>query len=151
MTTPIVNAARRYLGVRYLHQGRIDINAAPQHQACDCIGLVIAAAQHMNARTPLTNADIASIDEQNYPMLPDEQRLIYMMQKHLRPRDISDIQEGDIALFRMGKRAQHLGIITDYAAPQHKGVIHCYRNSGKVVEHHLDEKWRSRITALFSL
>jgi hypothetical protein len=50
-----------------------------------------------------------------------------------------------VALFRINKEPQHVGIITDI------GIIHAYAQARKVVEHNLDDWWKARLAGCFKV
>jgi uncharacterized protein YijF (DUF1287 family) len=58
------------------------------------------------------------------------------------------MQPGDIVSIRFGTSVSHLAIVTEYE--DGLGLIHAYSSgAAKVVEHRLDEVWRSRIVGCF--
>ena len=51
---------------------------------------------------------------------------------------------GDILLFCIQRRPQHLGIVTDAGR-----FVHAYQTVGKVVETELDRSWRNRLMSVY--
>lgn len=140
----VVHEARRFIGMRFRHQGRA---LEPGVGGLDCLGLLMAVAHNLRLQgkngEPLTMFDTA-----DYSKSPDGNFLLGQLTDNLFP--VSGMRAGDIALFRFDGNPQHLGILTPYA---HGGVgmVHAYAPSRKVVEHRMDKVWRSRIVGLFSV
>lgn len=124
----IVDACRAYLGVPFRHQGR-------NRLGLDCGGLLVVAAR---------DCGIELQDIQGYQRQPDGKKLLQVMRQELtqvyRPPEY-----GDVVLMRLRKYPQHIAIITD------KGMIHAHSEAGYVVEHRLDDDWRSTIVGVFEL
>jgi len=70
------------------------------------------------------------------------------VQKNLGLPVIGELQVGDIALMKFSTEPHHLGIIGDYV---HGGfsLIHADGTKKKVVEHRLDDTWKSRIIEFY--
>lgn len=113
---------------------------------CDCIGLVIGVLDELSVR--FDGKLPSELDQRDYTMQPDGKRLNSLLWRYLEAIALPQMQVGHIALMRFEKEPQHVGIIGNY--DNKFSLIHCYQGVGKVVEHHLDEKWRRRIVAAFS-
>lgn len=124
----IIAAARRYLGVRYHHQGR-------NRAGLDCAGLVVAVARDLGVST--------AGDMIGYSRTPDGASLKAALDSSAA-RPVSDFQPGDILLMRFQAQPQHIAIATDI------GIIHSYLMARRVVEHRLDAEWRARIVAAYA-
>lgn len=136
MSTPaaIIKQARRYLGVRWQHQGR-------NEHALDCAGLIVRVAHDLG----LTDFDCIDYDRRPYA---DTIRTV--MRASCVDVSGQPPAVGMVALMRFEREPQHLGFIGDY----HLGglsLIHAYAYSRKVVEHRMDDVWRRRIVAMFEL
>ena len=59
----------------------------------------------------------------------------------------AEARAGDLALFRIRENPQHLAILTDYEGGL--GMIHSFAPSRRVVEHRLDDEWKSKIIKVF--
>lgn len=129
----ILAAARGWLGTKFHHQGR------KKNVGVDCIGLIVGVAQELGLHEHITTND-----RLNYARQPDESELQNALVENLRE---VDLQVGAIALFSIDGRAQHVGIITDYAGC---GLIHAYIQAKKVVEHSLDDEWKKRLISCYS-
>lgn len=123
----IVQAARKYLGVRYLHQGR-------SPAGLDCLGLLVLTAKDLNYK---------SEDSVDYAKIPDGKILRAGIERNLEKS--SGLQLGNVLLMKFESNPQHLAILTDI------GIIHSYAYVRKVVEHRLDSVWKSRIVAEYSM
>lgn len=168
--SPIITAARAYIGTRFQHQGRLGKTGA-HRGGMDCLGLLVNVARDCGLRSR-TGQLLAEVDEFNYPHYPDTARLREMLSTHLCEVAVSCLQEADIALFEIDGRAQHMGIICHPAgriasaqdlvplaedsalaqyAPQNDEftLIHAYAPARAVVEHALDEYWQQKIVGVF--
>lgn len=128
MTHPMVAAARTYLGTPFRHRGR-------SPRAVDCAGLLILA---------FADCGRTIIDVPAYGREPHQDGLREAVQLNMGEPVTDELQPGDIVLMRFVREPHHLALIGDYI---HGGLslIHAYGDVGKVVEHRLDDVWRSRI------
>lgn len=140
----IVDAARRFLGAPFLHQGRTP-------NGIDCIGLLVVAAR---------GAGIAIEDVTDYGPCPNARRFVARLASQLdriggqadaltldpdpAPLDIAKL--GDVLALtsedssRDCKRIpHHVAIKTDV------GMIHTCLSSGRAVEHSMDDRTRARV------
>ena len=125
-TTDIITEARKYLGVRWQHQGR---NMA----GIDCIGLVFAVAHALKLTTFHTA---------NYGRIPDGTLLRQGLEQHLV--QVDQPVPGCVLLMCFDNFPQHLAIQSDI------GIIHAYAQARKVVEHRLDAVWSSRVVSAYA-
>ena len=123
-----IAAARGFMHARWRHQGR-------RPEAMDCLGLVVLSLAAVGvivrdrtdyARTPYSRALAASLREHFGPPVPREQ---------LRPADI-------VTMAWAGEES-HVAIVTDH--PEGLGLIHCYLDARRVVEHRLSPEYLDRI------
>jgi NlpC/P60 family putative phage cell wall peptidase len=121
----IVEIARGWLGTKFKHQGRV------KGVGVDCIGLVAGVARELG---------IEFEDKLNYGRDPNGNELQSELERYLTP---CGIVVGAVALFRIEKQPQHVGIISDV------GIIHAYAQSRKVVEHGLDAWWLERLVGCY--
>lgn len=124
----IIAAARSYLGVPYLHQGR-------SRSGIDCIGLIVRVARDLG---------LAVMDAPNYTRDPEPEKLLGGLAAHLIPVPPGEAQPGDVALFRIHQEPQHTAILTQ------DGMIHSYASpsANRVVEHGMGN-WRERMVAAY--
>lgn len=136
--SPIVAAARGWIGTPYRHQ------ASLRGVGCDCLGLIRGIWRDCVGPEP----------EPVPPYSPDwsepqgQEWLWDALLRHFQP-PASAPQPGDLLLFRMraGSVAKHLGILS--GTPAGPGVIHAYSGHG-VVESALGPAWQRRIAARFA-
>jgi cell wall-associated NlpC family hydrolase len=129
----VIAIARQTIGTRYQHQGRV------AGVALDCAGVPVHVAKTLGI--PLT-------DYTRYGRTPVPAEMRAALDAHLVRVPKKDIAPADVVWMRFDGEPQHLGIVGDYV---HGGLslIHAYNGAGlmKVVEHRLDDIWRSRIVA----
>jgi cell wall-associated NlpC family hydrolase len=134
----LVDAARRYLGVPFKHQGR---SAA----ALDCAGLGWLAYRDCGVMLP---------DVRRYGREPFRGHLMEALRAALGEPFATGpeaaLQPGDVAVFRFREEPHHVALIG--AAP-YGGLTLIHADSSptvrSVVEHRLDDWWRSRLLAAF--
>lgn len=138
----IVAQARSWIGTPFHHQGRV------KGVGVDCIGLLVGIAAEL-ALTDDKGIPLADYDKPNYSPLPDGKNLKSAVSLHLLELpSIGEALLGDVYLFRFQHDPQHVGILSELpdGAPS---IIHCYSNTGKVVEHRLNDTWRKLIVAAY--
>ena len=124
----MIASARACLGTPFAHQGRLPM------VGLDCIGLVVVA---------LTAAGCAVKDETSYAPRPDGISLIRAIEEH-GGVCVSDIQAGDILVFRYDQQPQHVAL-----ALSGTRLIHSFAPAGKVVETDIGAYWRRRLVAIY--
>lgn len=135
----IVEQARTWRGVRYLHQGR-------NRFGVDCVGLPLAVYGALGVGLP----DYRAYGEEADPdELLRRLRLALGDEVASAPVRASDLKPGDIIVFRFPRSTlpRHLGIVSD--RPGGLNFIEANGNAGRVVERRLDDKYRARITHVF--
>ena len=130
----VVAKAREFVSVPWRHQGRNRVGM-------DCAGLIICVAHDLG---------LSDFDTRAYGRLPQADRMRELMRKHCTELPAVKLSPGLVALMRFEAEPQHLAIIADYAYGGH-GIVHALMQSRRVVEHRLDDLWRSRIVALYAL
>ena len=125
---PITSTARKYVGTRFQHQGRVE-------RGLDCIGLPVVVARDLGYTVE---------DNVTYSMRPQGEVLLAYIGKACNRVALPDMQEGDLLAFWMADSPRDLPIhVAIYTG---EGIIHTNRDMGAVVEHSLDEgDWRRRI------
>lgn len=136
----LVDAARTWKGVRYLHQGRNRFGA-------DCVGFPLGVYAELGVALP---------DWRAYGTEADPDELLRRLRAALGPEVVeapvgfADLLAGDVVLFRFPKTSvpRHLGIV---AAREGGGFnfIEANGNEGRVIERRLDERYLSRVTHVF--
>lgn len=138
----IVAHARRYIDVRFTHQGR-------GGEGLDCLGLLLATAK--DAGLVFETLSVTHIDVPNYNLRPDTTLLRQKLERFLVPIGIEVLSPSDIVLLRVNGSPQHLAIITDYPMQGELGMIHAYAPARAVIEHRYDEGWRQETYAAYRL
>lgn len=127
----LVEAARSYLGVRWMHQGRSPLGV-------DCVGLLICAGGDVGLSIP---------DMKGYRRTPQPDVFV----RHIL--DNSNEQSGPLignfGIFRDGTQPCHVGIFGEqYGQPS---LIHSFAGTGKVMEEPFDPYWQQRCVAYRSM
>lgn len=134
----LVEAARRYLGVRFSHRGR-------STRALDCAGLAWRAYYDCGVVLP---------DVRTYGREPHNDGLVQHVRAALgqefaaAPVRESQLQAGDIVLMRFQVEPHHVAIVTDYQFGG-LGLIHADGQAGRVLQHRLAPDMVKRITHAF--
>jgi cell wall-associated NlpC family hydrolase len=138
-TTPpvddIIALARECLGTPFRHQGR----------TCgvwlDCAGILAHVFEGLG---------LPYNDEKGYPGRPYKGLLEANLsgQPHLMEVPISQLQAGDVVLFRIETAPQHIGIYTDNAQGSGGTVIHAYKQVEKVTEQSF-APWRHQLKRVY--
>lgn len=136
----LVEQARTWLRVRYLHQGR-------NRHGADCVGFPLGVYAELGVDLP---------DWRAYGTEADPDELLRRLRAALGPEVVSapvcfaGLLAGDILLFRFPKTTvpRHLGIV---AGREGGGFnfIEANGNEGRVIERRLDERYLSRVTHVF--
>lgn len=137
---PIVLQARTWIGTPFHHQARL------KGKGCDCLGLIVGVVDELELKDS-TGRLLASYDEVAYSKEPDGAYLIQKLTGLLEEVPVAEARAGDLALFKVRENPQHLAILTDYEGMI--GMIHCYAQARRVVEHRLDDDWKSRLIKVF--
>ena len=123
-------AARACVGSRFRHQGR-----RPE-SGLDCVGLIVYVAKTLG---------LGGFDRRNYKKIPGRDAISrYAKAAGFSQRTIDHMMPGDVVILKFGRYIEHSAIISD------RGIIHACEKYGRVVEHSLDEEWRSRIMSVHS-
>ena len=131
----VVAHARKYMGVRWAHQGR-------SPAGMDCAGLVIRVAQDLGLSEFNTTA---------YGRLPLADRLQAIMREQCTelPGGVARAAPGHCVLMKFETDPQHLAFIGDHT--HGLSLIHALMLSRKVVEHRMDPQWSGRVVAVYAL
>lgn len=121
MRDAIVAEARKWMGVRWKHQGR-DIDGI------DCAGLVVNVAKALG---------LSDFDTRDYLRLAKDEEMLDRCHQHLVRVDTP--QPGDVGVLKYDG-TRHMVIFTPYTGAI--GIIHAYsRAPRRVVEHRFDQAW----------
>lgn len=136
----IVAQARTWLGTPFHHQARL------KGKGCDCLGLIVGVVDELGLEDR-NGMRLAAYDEVTYSKEPDGAYLIHKLTGLLEEVPIAEARAGDLALFKVRENPQHLAILSDYEGAL--GMIHSFAPSRRVVEHRLDDEWKSKIIKVF--
>ena len=136
----IVAQARTWLGTPFHHQARL------KGKGCDCLGLITGVVGELGLQDR-NGQPLTGYDEVTYSKEPDGAYLTQKLTALLDEAPVAQAQPGDLALFTVRDNPQHLAILTDYEGGL--GMIHCYAQARRVVEHRLDDDWRQRLVKVF--
>lgn len=129
-------AARKYLGVKFLHQGRNpDIGV-------DCVGLASLVAKDCGLHW-LSEHDLTT-----YARNPNGGELERRMMAAFGP-PVYELSPGCLVTIDFFGQSRHVAVLGE-----HNGrltMIHAYGRPPCVVEHGIDDKWLRRITGIYSV
>lgn len=137
----IVEAARKYGGVPFRHQGR-------SKHSMDCAGLLVCVGWDLG---------VESWDPEKhtgYDRIPDGHTVNEIMSAIMDKLPINGgtLVPGHVVqiayLDGNKQKVTHMGILTDLDG---LGLIHAYFPAGKVVEHRMDDEWMDRVTGVFRI
>lgn len=140
-----VAEARSWIGTPYVHQ----------HDAkgvgCDCGGLLRGASIALGL-LPTNYLDLLP-QARGYSQKPDGVVMQRSCEQFFRRITVAEIRPGDVLLFRFGPHPQHTAIVADRPNGSGLTMIHSLGpiHPCKVIEHGLDETWRRRIVAAYSI
>ena len=127
-------AARAYLGVKFVHQGR------SAQWGIDCIGLLVLAARDCG----LPQADSDSTAYGREPANGLLESHLTALFGPLLPT--SQMQPGDIAAVSFAGAVRHVGVVGEH--PNGLSLIHTNSMLGRVTEARIDDKWFKRIVGV---
>lgn len=130
----LIAAARRRIGLPFLHQGRTDNGA-------DCIGFAGLILADIGIALPPLRTD--------YGRTPSAKKLESELVRFLgEPIPLVSMEPGDIVSMKWFAESNHIGLVTPH--PERRfGLIHSYKNATRVIEHGMDSIWLSRITGVY--
>lgn len=134
-TAAFLAAARERVrdAVRFRHQGRGE-------RGVDCAGLTVVCMTQLGRET----IDIPAYSREALGDKLKQQMILNFGE----PVERASMQVGDIVLMKFKGEPSHIAVLADYLYGG-LSVIHAYAASRKVIEHRLDEVWRSYISEVF--
>jgi NlpC/P60 family putative phage cell wall peptidase len=136
----IVTQARTWKGTRFHHQARL------KGVGCDCLGLGVGVAQELDLRDA-QDRPLTIYDEADYSKAPNGEYLTAKLDALFPSVPFEEMAAGDLALFLIDGNPQHLAILSDFEGGL--GMIHCYAQARGVVEHRLDDEWKSKLVKVY--
>jgi NlpC/P60 family putative phage cell wall peptidase len=136
----IVIQARTWIGTPFHHQARL------KGKGCDCLGLIVGVVDELGLKDK-NDQPLSGYDEVTYSKEPDGAYLMEKLTALLDEVPIVEARAGDLALFTVRNNPQHMAFLTDYEDTL--GMVHSYAPARRVVEHRLDDDWKSRLVKVF--
>ena len=133
--TQIITLARTWLGTPYHHQART------KNVGTDCLGLILGVYHDLYGTTPKYIPNYTP----DWAEAKREETMLSGARKYLIEQDLSEMQPGDVAVFRLRPDtvAKHAAIVM----PAGK-MIHAMEGT-PVSEVNMTSWWRKRIAATF--
>lgn len=129
-----VATARKHLGVRFQHQGRLP------EAGVDCIGLVILVCKELG---------ISDFDITDYGRMPDG-RMDEYCRHNLNVLRMGEVRPGDVLTFRWERHSSHMAIVSD-VTDAGVYIVHAYLKNRKVVEHRMDNMWLALVSGCYEI
>jgi len=135
----LIAQARSMIGTPYQH-------AQCSRVACDCVGLIAFCYCAVGL------LDECDIPRQYSPQPNEEEMRAHLSRWFVPVSPLTSLWQGDVLLFNVAGRAQHVGI---YAEPEplqgfpEGSIIHAYQTVGRVVEHSYEKHWKGRTTTRY--
>jgi cell wall-associated NlpC family hydrolase len=129
--TDLVMAARKYLGVRFVHRGR-------RNDKLDCVGLVWIAYR---------DCGVSLFAPSDYGREPHVDRFRGAIESALGKPVAPPLMPGDVVTLKTLKHPHHLAIVGEHK--HGLSLVHASGEHGRVVEHRLDENYMRRITSIY--
>jgi cell wall-associated NlpC family hydrolase len=128
-------AARAYVGVPFVHQGRT-------RRGLDCIGLLCLALHDAGLGHYVDHPE-NRVDYGRTPYMG----LLEARMRQIFGEPVADMRPGDVVALRYAGPTRHVGIVGDH--PHGLSLIHTDSHLGRVTEHRIDAKWLARIALVF--
>jgi cell wall-associated NlpC family hydrolase len=119
----IIAAARRWIGVKWKHQGRT-------RSGIDCLGLVVLVAQEL---------DIANVDQKTYSPRPDGSSLVRRFNEEMDEVSLTVMRPGDVILFADSAYPCHVAFVSEKHGQLH--IIHAHATRRQVLEERYAFEW----------
>lgn len=128
----VITEARKWLGVRWRHQGRTRLGI-------DCAGLVILVGKALG---------VVDYDTTNYQRRTHGTSFLQHFRMNMEEKAIVDVRPGDVLLFRDNQFPCHSTIVGEIGGAL--TIIHAHALLKKVLEERLDQAdWMERRVACF--
>jgi cell wall-associated NlpC family hydrolase len=130
----VVDEARSWIGVRWLHQGR-------SRHGIDCIGLVVVVRRALG---------IGDYDISGYPRAPDGSFMSHFLAAGGVRIGILRAMPADLLLFKDARSPCHVGIVTARSGDV-MHMAHAYAPRHKVLEEPVVNEWQKKWVAAFQM
>ncbi len=136
----IVEIARTWLGTKFHYTGRVKKNGI-NNGGVDCIGLIIKVGEEIDFCA--NGKNIINYDYLDYSRYPDHKEMRNFLDSHFKKITKMELSFGDIIYLNFQNMLEHVAIFSDI------GMIHCYVEAGKVVEHRINTYWQEKIVGYY--
>lgn len=134
----VVEEARKMLGVRWRHQGRLP--GMHKSAGVDCAGLVVKVAHHLG---------LSDFDILDYPRHADWSKFVGHFRDNMKEITRDELRPGDVICVRDGMFPCHCGIIGQDTQGR-LTFIHAYAPKRMVVEEYYTGLWVTNTVGSFS-
>lgn len=136
----ILKASKSWINTKFHYTGRIKVNKN-NSGGVDCIGLIIKVGQEINST--YNGKNLIYYDYLTYSRYPNHNEMKKFLEKYFIKIDKKQAKTGDLVYINFNNGLEHIGILSKI------GIIHCYVDVGKVVEHRIDDYWNNKIIDYF--
>jgi hypothetical protein len=137
----IFQKAREYFGTPFHQQGRV------KGRGLDCVGIVLCVGEDLGLRYR-DGRPIGRFDYRDYGMYPVMDYMQEEAEKIFIKKELGAMIPGDILTVRAPFLVHHMAVVSQLK--QGLGMIHADGGLGKIVEHLINSRWRSRIAGVFA-
>jgi len=127
----IVEAARRWKGTPWRHQGRTPVGI-------DCAGLIVCVAKELG---------LSDFDTADYQRTAQQHKLLGYFREHMDAQPLKELKAGDVILFRDSAYPCHVAMVAEKNGALY--IIHAHAERRVVLEEQLSEHWKSKWVAGF--
>lgn len=136
----ILKIAKSWIGTKFHFNGRIKKNDY-NNGGVDCIGLILKIGEEVNST--YNGKNIINYDYLTYSRYPNKSEMKNFLDKYFIKISEKQVKIGDLMYLNFDNKLEHIAVITDV------GILHCYVEVGKVVEHTLDDYWIRKIKGYY--
>ena len=137
----VQKVAKSWLDTKFHYGGRIKINKQ-NNGGIDCIGLILKIGEEINSTYDGKN--IINFDNTNYSEYKNNNfEMKNFLDKYFIKIKQKDLKIGDIAYINFNNNIEHVAIVSKI------GLIHCYVEVRKVVEHEMNKYWQDKIVSYY--
>lgn len=119
----IIEAARRWIGVKWKHQGRT-------RSGIDCLGLIVLVAKELG---------ISQVDQKTYSPRPDGSSLVKRFGEEMDEIPLTEIRQGDVILFADSSFPCHVAFVSEKYGKKY--IIHAHATRRQVLEERYAYEW----------
>lgn len=136
----ILKTAKSWIGTKFHFNGRIKKNQN-NNGGVDCIGLILKIGEEINST--YNGKNIINYDYLAYSRYPNKYEMKNFLDKYFIKISEKEVKIGDLIYFNFENKLEHIAIVTDV------GILHCYVEVKKVVEHGLNDYWNKKIIGYY--